>query len=454
MQLNFLGGTANAAGAKVLVEHAGRRLLVDCGLAHGVKQQRQRNWLPLAVPAASIDAIVLTRADSGHAGLVPRLLDFGLRAPVYATPATVDLCRTLWTEAGRLQEEEAEHANRAGLGRHRPALPLYTERAALQALELLQPVPCDEAFEPVAGFELRLGRAGAALGNAHVHVACGDHSLLVAGDLGREDDPLVPAPASPPAADVIVVGAGAAGALRPRPDDRAARLGQVITYALARDGHVLAPATLFGSALSLLHDVRVLQERGMLPARLPIVIDSPLADALPALLARHAAQLRPQGRACARLLHGVRLVSSEAESAALVEASEPGLIIATQDMFTGGRALRHLRSLAPDPRHAIVLPGQQTAGTRGRMLADGARSVRANGQWIDVRAEVAHVEGYSWRADRADLLHWLARLPRAPRRVFATQGDPADCDLLRQAIEEHCGWASSVPQHLEMTCCS
>ena len=114
------------------------------------------------------------------------------------------------------------------------------------------------------------------------------------------------------------------------------------------------------------------------------------------------------------------------------------------------QVLRHLHAIAQDARHAIVLPGQQTAGTRGRMLADGARTVRANGRWIEVQAEVRHVEGYSWRADCADLLHWLGRLPRAPHRVFATQGDPADCDLLRQAIEERCGWASSVPQHLEM----
>jgi metallo-beta-lactamase family protein len=450
MQLNFLGGTANAAGAKLLVEHGGRRLLVDCGLAHGVKQQRQRNWLPLAVPAASIDAIVLTRADSGHAGLVPRLLDFGLRAPVFATPATVDLCRTLWTEAGRLQEEEAAHANRTGLGRHQPALPLYTERTALQALALLQPMPCGETFEPIAGFALRLGHAGAAMGNAHVHVRCNGHGLLVAGDLGRRDDPLVPAPSPPPAADVVVVGAGAAGALRPRPDDRADRLGEAIAGALARGGRVLAPVTLFGSALSLLHDVRALQARGALPADLPIAIDSPLADALPALLARHADQLRPQPPAWARLLRDVRLVAAAADSAALVQAGTPALVLATQDMLTGGRALRHLQALAPDPRHAIVLPGQQSAGTRGRMLADGARAVRAGGRWIDVRAEVRHLEGYSWRADRADLLHWLDRLPDAPRRVFATQGDPADCDLLRQAIEERCGWPSSVPQHLEM----
>jgi metallo-beta-lactamase family protein len=450
MQLRFLGGTANAAGAKLLVEHAGRRVLVDCGLAHGVKQQRQRNWLPLAVPAASIDAIVLTRADSAHAGLVPRLLDFGLRAPVYATEATVDLCRALWTESGRLQEEEAELANRTGRARHQPALPLYTERAALQALELLQPVPCDESFAPVAGFELRLARAGAALGNAHVHLACDDRTLLVAGDLGREDDPLVPAPAPPSAADLVVLGAAAAGALRPRPDDRAARLHEAIAGALARNGRVLAPAPLFGSTLSLLHDVRALQARGALPEGLPIAVDSPLADALPALLARHAAHLRLDAGARRGLLDGVRLVADEAESGALAEARTPGLVIATQDMLTGGRALRHLHALAPDARHAIVLPGQQTPGTRGRMLADGARTVRANGRWIEVRAEVRQVEGYSWRADRTDLLRWLGRLPRAPRRVFATQGDPADCDLLRQAIEERCGWASSVPQHLEL----
>ena len=156
MQLRFLGGAGTVTGSKVLVEYEGRRLLVDCGLFQGLKQLRLHNWSALPMPTSSIDAVVLTHAHIDHSGFLPRLVELGFKGPVFATGATADLCQVLLPESGRLQEEEAHFANRRGYTRHAPALPLYTESAARRALEYLQVRPFHEAFEPVAGFELRL----------------------------------------------------------------------------------------------------------------------------------------------------------------------------------------------------------------------------------------------------------------------------------------------------------
>ena len=196
MKLHFLGATGTVTGSKYLLDHAGRQVLVDCGLFQGLKNLRLRNWDALPLRPSLIDAVVLTHAHIDHSGYVPRLVKMGFRGHVYCSAATRDLCELLLPDSGRLQEEAADFANRHGHSKHHPALPLYTQQEALEALTRFKTLPFDEDVTLWPGWQLRLRHAGHMLGAASVRVSCGGRSVLFSGDLGRSDDLLMRPPAA------------------------------------------------------------------------------------------------------------------------------------------------------------------------------------------------------------------------------------------------------------------
>jgi metallo-beta-lactamase family protein len=448
MQLRFLGGAGTVTGSKVLVEHAGRRLLLDCGLFQGLKQLRLRNRSALAVPSRSIDAVVLTQAQLTHSGFLPRLVELGFEGPVYATPATVELCQLLLPEAGRLQEEEACQANSIGYSKHAPAQPLYTQDMALRALQRLQPRRCDELFEPAAGFSVRLRPSGLALGAVSMHLRCDTHSLLYAGALGCADDPLLRAPAAPEAADQLLVEA-TYGSRRHRLPDAMARLSKLITRTAARGGMVLLPAHAAGPAQSLLHAVRVLKASGRIPD-LPVHLDSRIAADVVSIYQRYPEELRVDAMACQALLRDVNVAQNTEDALALGCLDAPGILIAVEGVCCGRSLAQHLKQLVPDARNAIAFTSYQPAGTRGAALLAGKPQIKVQGDWITARAEVIALDGLSGHADRQGLLDWVLALSRAPKHVYLMQGEPEAADSLRQAIAERRPWACSVPEYLEL----
>ena len=448
MQLRFLGGTGTVTGSKYLVEHEGRRLLVDCGLFQGLKQLRLRNWSALPIPAASIDAVVLTHAHIDHSGFVPRLVELGFRGRVYATPASVELCRLLLPDAGHLQEEEARYANRHGFSKHAPALPLYTVESARRALERFETRRSGERFEPLAGFEACFHPAGHILGAASVHLRCAGRSILFSGDLGRSDDLVMKPPAPPQGADCVLV-ESTYGNRSHRGRDPLAQLADVVCRTAARGGVIVMPAFAVGRAQTLLHAIQQLKAVHRIPD-LPVYLNSPMAADVTALFARHADEHRLTPEACRAMSAGVKIVNSEDESRALNGLRYPSIIVSASGMATGGRVVHHLKAYAPDARHAIVFAGFQAAGTRGASLVGGATQVKIHGEWVPVRAEVASLDGLSAHADREDLLDWIAALPRPPKHVYVTHGEPEAADSLRQAIEERHRWPCSVPEYLEI----
>ncbi len=442
MKLTFLGAAGTVTGSKYLLEHDGHRLLVDCGLFQGYKNLRLLNWQPLPVDPASLDAVILTHAHLDHSGALPLLVRQGFRGRVWATPATIALCELLLPDSGHLQEDDAAFANRHKTSKHDPALPLYTEDDARQALRHLEPLAFDRPLA-VGGLQLRLRHAGHILGASSVEIRGGQGTLLFSGDIGRPDDLLMKPPASIESGDVLVV-ESTYGDRSHGDDGSADAFADVIVRTAARGGMVIVPAFAVGRAQNLLYLIAQLKHARRIPD-LPVFLDSPMAIDTTGIYQRFHAEHRLSPDECRSLGHVAKYCRTVEDSRALNSLSYPAIIISASGMATGGRVLHHLRNHGPDRRSSIVFAGFQAGGTRGARLVQGERTIRIFGDEVRINAEVVSLPGMSAHADAGQIIDWLKTLKKAPRHVYLTHGEPAAADALRWRIEHELHWKVSVP---------
>ncbi|EWS57057.1 MULTISPECIES: MBL fold metallo-hydrolase [Methylibium] len=447
MQLQFLGATGTVTGSKYLLRHEGATLLVDCGLFQGYKQLRLRNWAPLPVPAAGVDAIVLTHAHIDHSGYVPLLARQGFKGKVYCSEATYELCRILLPDSGHLQEEEAEYANRRGYSKHKPALPLYTREDAERCLKQFVPRPYGTSWSPVPGLQARLDPSGHMLGSAFVKIDDGRRSILFSGDIGRPNDLVLAAPTRVPGADYAVV-ESTYGDRQHEASDPLLKLGEVINRTAARGGVVVIPAFAVGRAQSLMYCIHLLKERGVIH-HLPVYLDSPMATDATRIYHAHRGEHRLSPEQCDAMCHAATIVNKPDDSRALSARRGPMVIISASGMATGGRVVHHLKAFAPDRRNTILFAGYQAGGTRGAAILQGAASVRIHGEEVPIHAEVASLPSLSAHADAAEILQWLRGFDAPPTQTFVTHGEPAAADAMRSRIEHELGWSCRVPDYLE-----
>lgn len=451
MKISFLGAADGVTGSRHLVELAGQRILLDCGMFQGWKLHRERNW---ARPEAlrEVEAVVLTHAHIDHSGWLPALVKQGFRGPIHASPATCELAGVMLLDSAHLQEEDARRANRMKSSRHAKALPLYTRADAQRAIAQLRPLPAGRTLR-IGAVQVELTPVGHLLGACAVTLRTAHECLAFSGDVGRSTDLLMPPPQpilqQPTPADVLIVESTYGNRLHP-PEDGPAVLAQVISRTVQRGGSVLMPSFAVGRAQALLLGLQRLKRAGLIPAELPIFLDSPMALQATALYRKHAALLRVPAREMRGLVDGVRLVTTVQESMRLSGARYPCVVISASGMATGGRVLHHLKAMAPQARNSIVLAGFQAGGTRGARLAAGEPTLRMFGEDVPVRAEVQQLEGFSGHADQAELLAWLGQVRQPPRQTFVVHGEPDAADTLRVLIQQRLGWRARVPQHGEV----
>jgi metallo-beta-lactamase family protein len=446
LALSFLGAAGTVTGSRYLLSTERGPVLVDCGLFQGLKALRLRNWAPFPVAPKDLAAVVLTHAHLDHSGYLPVLVRHGFRGPVYATPASCDLCGLLLPDSGHLLEEEAEFANRHGTSKHRPALPLYTEAEAERALERLVPVQFDEEQE-IPGGHFRYRRAGHIPGAATLTVTVGDTVVAFSGDLGRPGDPLLPPTEPIGRADYLVVESTYGDRLHPAEDPQVA-LGEVVRRTVSRGGVVVIPAFAVGRAQALLFHLHRLRERGHIP-EVPVFIDSPMAVDATRVFHRHDGEHQLSDQEWAEVGRSATMTRSVEDSKAIDKRLGPMIIISASGMATGGRVLFHLERFAPDHRNTVLLAGHQAAGTRGDQLLQGERRIKIHGKQVNVRAEVVALNGLSAHADANEILSWLRTFERPPRETFITHGEPRASDALRRRIQDELGWSARAPEHLE-----
>jgi metallo-beta-lactamase family protein len=447
MEIQFLGATGTVTGSKYLLGSGAAKVLVDCGLFQGFKQLRLRNWAPLPLKPAALSAVVLTHAHLDHSGYLPLLVRNGFSGKVHCSEATYDLCRILLPDSGRLQEEEAEYANRRKFSRHAPALPLYTEEDAKRSLGHFSPLGFGRELD-LGGLRATLIPAGHILGAAVVSLTDGARSVVFSGDLGRPDDLIMVAPGVVRGADYLVV-ESTYGNRRHDPEDPRVKLGDVIRRTVARGGAVIIPSFAVGRAQSLLYYIHLLKAEGAIPADLPVYLNSPMAVDATAIYHEHRREHRLSREQCEAMCRAAFIVNTPEESKRLNDRKGPMVIIAASGMATGGRVVHHLKAFAPDARNSILFSGFQAGGTRGATILSGADSVKIHGEYVPIRAEVAIINNLSAHADGAEILDWLKHFETPPRETFVTHGEPAAADALRHRIEEELHWRARVPDYLE-----
>jgi metallo-beta-lactamase family protein len=437
--LQFLGATGTVTGSRFLVRTGQATVLVDAGLFQGTKRDRLANWERFPVDPTTIDAVVVTHAHIDHSGWLPGLVRDGFTGPIFATDATRELCEILLPDAAHLQEEEARFANERGFSKHRPARPLYTSEDADAAIALLRGIEFDHPVEVADGIVARFVPAGHILGSASVHLTITDRdtdreptTLLVSGDLGRGNHPLIPGPFVPPAARTVLVESTYGDSSHPAEDAEIEEFAEVVSRTAKRGGIVLIPAFAVDRTEVLLIVLRDLMTSGRIPT-LPVYVDSPMA--LRVLGVYRAAMKAANPLEClpmpADVTHdvfdpggGLHECPTVEDSKSLNELAAPAIIISASGMATGGRVLHHLARLLPHHRNSVVLCGFQAAGTRGRSLADGARSIKMLGRYVPVRAEIDVLRSLSVHADADGLHDWISALPAVPDTVFVVHGEP------------------------------
>lgn len=461
--IQFLGAAGGVTGSKHLINTGKTQVLVDCGLFQGLKQWRLHNWEPLPIPVEEIDAVVLTHAHLDHSGWIPRLVKQGYKGPIYATPATIDLCEILLADSGHLQEEDAAFNNRHKSSKHDPALPLYTEDDARAAMKQFVAVDFGVTQKIADDFEFRFVPAahitGSSMAEIKVSFDGGTKQLLFTGDIGRvRDAEIAPGkvsrtgPQEGESCDVLVMESTYGDRTHPTEDVRP-ELAASIKKTIARGGTVIIPAFAVERTQKLLFVLKELMETGQIP-RVPVHVDSPMAikavqiflkhteeftDATKALIAKYGSPLQWEG---------FSFDLTREQSMAINEIKFPQIIVSSSGMASGGRILHHLIHRLGDPRNTVMFIGFQSPGTRGQLLQSGVKSIKMFGQTVEVRAEIASFQQFSDHADTPELLEWLGTFKGVPQVTYLVHGDPAAATALQTAIEAKLHWNVQVAQYL------
>lgn len=449
--LTFLGAARTVTGSKFLIESGGARVLVDCGLFQGERVWRRRNWEPLEVDPASIDAVVLTHAHLDHCGYLPLLVREGFSGPAICTPETAELAAIVLRDSAHLAEEDAAHANAGGYSKHSPALPLYDTADAEKAIGMLSIIDHDTSTSLPGGGSVRLRSAGHILGSAYAELEIASQRLLFSGDLGRPGHPLLLPPEPPSPADYVVVESTYGDRQHEAEGDEI--LADAIRRTIGRGGVVLMPAFAIDRTFVLLMTLARLETEGRIPT-VPVYVDSPMAlralDVYKLAIRAHDEQLRPGVTMASteyRPSH-LKLMPRHEDSERLNRPGKPCIIVSASGMATGGRVLHHLKYQLPNGRNTVVFTGFQVPGTRGRSLVDGERQVKIHGKYIPVRAEVVATNAYSAHADADQTIAWLSGM-EPPDTAYVVHGEEDAARTLAGRLADELGWNAVVPRYLE-----
>ncbi len=454
MKITFHGAASTVTGSRTLIESSGKKILIDAGLFQGPKNIRLRNWTT-SFKASTLDGVILTHAHIDHSGYLPRLVKEGFNKPIWCSRPTAALCRFMLLDSAKLQEEEADFANRTGYSNHKPAEPLYTQREVEQTLKLFDIIEDEEWFSISKTLQFRFFRAGHILGSRFVQLAypseSGQKTILFSGDLGNGRSKIIKPPQSPPQSDTLMLESTYGDRLLPR-DDSNTEFAEIINTTTRRGGVIVIPAFAVGRAQEILQAIAEMLRLNLID-NVPVYLDSPMAlEATKAHLkftdeiSFHAEESWMKHPIDTNMF---RALNSYEESLALTQTTQPHIVISASGMATGGRVMHHLKARLPDPKNAVVFVGYQAQGTKGRLLQAGEKDFRIHHEKVAVNASIHSLHQFSAHADWQDSIDWIKQMPYPPKTFILNHGETDALEALRlKMLDTFPGCEVVVPEHL------
>ena len=469
MNITFLGAAKTVTGSNFLLEAAGKKIIIDCGLYQGKAKEEQENYNDFAYNVSEIDCMLLTHAHIDHSGRIPKLYVDGYRGPVIATKATCDLCAIMLPDSGHIQEMENVWQNKKRARQGKPAMPpLYTAQDAIDCLKLFKPVSYDEIIDIDENISVRFNDAGHMLGSSIIEIWVKENGetkkIVFSGDLGNNDIPLLDAPTMIETADYLVMESTYGGRLHNRNDDKAEMFLNIVSETLDKGGNVIIPSFAVGRTQEILYELNKLKEQRNdeefirkyeTLMKAPVYVDSPLAISATEVFKQNMnlfdEDVRKEiGKGDNPLeFPGLKFTQTAEESKALNDDPHPHIIISASGMCEVGRIKHQLKHNLWNPKNTILFVGYQAPGTLGAKIVSGEKKVKIFGEEIAVNARIEYIEGYSGHADQEWLLNFVYSFITKPKHIFLVHGEPDGQKILKEKIIETTDLPVTIPDYGE-----
>ena len=469
MKVTFLGATKMVTGSNFLVEGAGKKFLVDCGLYQGQAKIEERNNDQFDFDVSDIDFMLLTHAHIDHSGRIPKLYIEGYNKPIYATKATCDLCSIMLPDSGHIQEMESEWKNKKRERRGESMLPpIYTAEDAIESIRLFSPVAYDEIVQIDENIEVRFNDAGHMLGSAIVEIWIKEDGekkkIVFTGDLGNNDIPLLNSPTMIETADYLVMESTYGNRLHMRNENKAELFLDIVYETISNGGNVIIPSFAVGRTQEILYELNSIKEKRddeefikkyEVLMHTPVFVDSPLAISATEIFKQNEnlfddeTKQRIESGDNPLEFPGLQFTRTPEESMALNESKTPSIIISASGMCEVGRIKHHLKHNIWNPINTILFVGYQAPGTLGRKIVDGSKTIKLFGEEISVNARIEYIEGYSGHADQEWLLNFIYSFYEKPKHIFLVHGEEEGQIILKQKIIENTQIPVTIPEYGE-----
>ena len=469
MKITFLGATKIVTGSNFLVEAAGKKFLVDCGMYQGNAELEMKNYKEFDYNPAEIDFMLLTHAHIDHSGRIPKLYNEGFKGPIYAHKATCDLCAIMLPDSGHIQEMESEWKNKKRLRKGQQTfLPLYTAEDAIKSQELFVPVKYDDIIQVAENIYVRYNDAGHMLGSSSIEVWTKEDGkktkTVFSGDIGNNDIPLLSSPTMIESADFLVMESTYGSRLHVRNNQKAELFLNIVSETIDNGGTVVIPSFAVGRTQEILYELNKIKEntddaefmrKYKTLMKVPVYVDSPLAISATEVFKQNTDlfddEIKEKMENGDNPLEfpGLKFTQTADESKALNESPEPAIIISASGMCDVGRIKHHLKHNIWNPKSTILFVGYQAPGTLGYSIVNGAKKVTIFGEEFAVNARIEYIEGYSGHADQEWLMNFVYSFISRPKHIFLVHGEEESQEVLRDKILEETGIGVSIPEYGE-----
>ena len=443
MKIKFIGGAGTVTGSKTLIESNGIRILIDCGQFQGIKALRELNWEPLPILPSTIDFVLLTHGHLDHCGWLPRLVNQGFKGKIYCTNPTKEIAELILLDSAKIQEEDANKANKGHYSKHEIAQPLYTVKQTEKVFPLFRVIKTDEQVPLDAEISAVFTNSGHIIGACTIELNLENKILVFSGDIGRDNDVLMYPPTKPKKADYIFLESTYGNRFHPDTDTKA-ELEMYINNTVQKGGTIIIPSFAVERAQAAMYLLWQLKEEGRIPD-IPYIIDTPMGISTLEIFTNNRKWHKLSEHDYIGMCKMFSMISNYQETIDTIYDKQPKVVIAASGMITGGRVLSYLEKYIGLPETTVIIVGYQAEGTRGRKLLEGVKEIKIYGKQYEVKANILEIEALSAHGDQKDLLNWLSALENKPTKVFLVHGENEPADELRIKITERYHFDCSVP---------